>query len=87
MSKQKQFTERINVFFTADQLEMIRNEAEKYGMTVSGYVRYVVLHDEVGKYLRFECENCNEIREKDGVLVCHLDGQVKKKTDTCKQWW
>lgn len=43
MAKPKANTERVNVFFSEDVLNRIKEEAEKKGMTVSGYVRYVVL--------------------------------------------
>lgn len=37
------YTERINVFFTMDQLAKIKAEAEKLGLTVSAYVRMVTV--------------------------------------------
>jgi predicted DNA binding CopG/RHH family protein len=50
MSPKKEcFTERINVFFTKDQLEQIKAEAEKLGLTVSAYVRMVVVKEVNGK--------------------------------------
>lgn len=39
----KEFTERINVFFSKEQLKQIEAEAEKLGLTVSAYVRMVVV--------------------------------------------
>lgn len=46
MSQRKsEFTERINVFFTPEQLERIKTEAEKMGLTVSAYVRMVVVKE------------------------------------------
>lgn len=46
MSPKKEcFTERINVFFTPEQLEQIKAEAEKVGLTVSAYVRMVVMKE------------------------------------------
>ena len=39
----KEFTERINVFFTPEQLEKIKREADKLGISVSAYIRMVVL--------------------------------------------
>ena len=41
--REKEFTERINVFFTPEQMERIKAEAEKVGLTVSAYVRMVVM--------------------------------------------
>lgn len=41
--KAKEFTERINVFFTPEQLERIKIEANKLGISVSAYIRMVVL--------------------------------------------
>jgi predicted DNA binding CopG/RHH family protein len=41
--KTKEFTERINVFFKPEQLERIKIEAEKLGISVSAYIRMVVL--------------------------------------------
>ena len=51
--RKSEFTERINVFFTPDQLERIKAEAEKHGLTVSAYVRMVVVKvvNENGIYL------------------------------------
>lgn len=43
--KEKEFTERINVFFTSGQLEQIKREANKVGLTVSAYVRMVVMKE------------------------------------------
>lgn len=39
----KEFTERINVFFSKEQLKLIEAEAEKLGLTVSAYVRMAVV--------------------------------------------
>lgn len=41
--KAKEFTERINVFFKPEQLERIKIEADKLGVSVSAYIRMVVL--------------------------------------------
>lgn len=41
----KEFTERINVFFSAEQLEKIKAKAEKMGISVSAYVRIIVLKE------------------------------------------
>lgn len=41
--KQKKNTERINVFFSQDDIAKIRKEAELKGTTVSGIVRMIVL--------------------------------------------
>lgn len=38
-------TERINVFFTPEQLKKIKREADKLGISVSAYVRMVVLKE------------------------------------------
>ena len=43
--REKEFTERINVFFTPEQMERIKAEAEKVGLTVSAYVRMVVMKE------------------------------------------
>ena len=43
--REKEFTERINVFFTLEQMERIKAEAEKVGLTVSAYVRMVVMKE------------------------------------------
>ena len=40
--KEKKYTERITVFFTKEQLEQVRAEAERIGLDVSSYVRMVV---------------------------------------------
>lgn len=46
MSPKKEcFTERINVFFTPEQLEQIKAEADKLGLTVSAYIRMVVVKE------------------------------------------
>lgn len=39
----KEFTERINVFFSKEQLKQIEAVAEKLGLTLSAYVRMVVV--------------------------------------------
>ena len=41
--KEKKYTERIAVFFTKEQLEQVRAEAERLGLDVSAYVRMVVM--------------------------------------------
>lgn len=41
----KEFTERINVFFSKEQLKQIEAEAERLGLTVSAYVRMVVVKE------------------------------------------
>ena len=43
--REKEFTERINVFFAPEQMERIKAEAEKVGLTVSAYVRMVVMKE------------------------------------------
>ena len=47
--KKEQFTERINVFFTPEQLERIKAEADKLGLTVSAFVRMIVVKVVNGK--------------------------------------
>ena len=41
--KVKEFTERINVFFKPEQLKRIKVESDKLGISVSAYIRMVVL--------------------------------------------
>ena len=41
--KDKQFTERINVFFSPSQLEQIKSIADHLGISVSAYIRMVVI--------------------------------------------
>ncbi|MDE7192921.1 MAG: hypothetical protein K2O14_03020 [Oscillospiraceae bacterium] len=41
--RDKENTERINVFFSREILEQIKSIAKEKGMTVSGFVRFVVL--------------------------------------------
>lgn len=43
--KQKQHTERINVFFSPEQLEQIKANADRLGISVSAYVRMVVIKE------------------------------------------
>ena len=43
MPRPKDNTERVNVFFTPEVLSKIKEEAQKRGMTVSGYIRFSVL--------------------------------------------
>ena len=43
--REKEFTERINVFFTPEQMEQIKHEASRVGLTVSAYVRMVVMKE------------------------------------------
>ena len=43
--KEKKYTERIVVFFTKEQLEQVRAEAERLGLDVSAYVRMVVMKE------------------------------------------
>lgn len=43
--REKEYTERINVFFTPEQMKRIKAEAEKVGLTVSAYVRMVVMKE------------------------------------------
>ena len=41
--KEKDNTERVNVFFSEDILSKLREEAKKKGMTVSGLVRMITM--------------------------------------------
>lgn len=41
--KSKENTERINVFFSTEALERLKDEASERGMSVSGLVRMIVL--------------------------------------------
>lgn len=43
--KEKEYTERINVFFTKEQLQDLKKEAEKKGLPVSVYVRMIVVKE------------------------------------------
>ena len=43
--KQKQHTERINVFFSPEQLKKIKSNANRLGISVSAYVRMVVIKE------------------------------------------
>ena len=43
--KEKKYTERIGVFFTKEQLEQVRAEAERLGLDVSAYVRMAVMKE------------------------------------------
>ena len=43
--RKEEFTERINVFFTPEQMEQVKAEAVKLGLTVSAYVRMVVMKE------------------------------------------
>ena len=43
--REKEFTERINVFFTPEQMEQIKQEANKVGLSVSAYVRMVIMKE------------------------------------------
>jgi len=43
--RDKEFTERISVFFTPEQMEHVKAEAGKLGLTVSAYVRMVVMKE------------------------------------------
>lgn len=41
----KKYTERIAVFFTKEQIEQVKAEAERLGLDVSAYVRMVVMRE------------------------------------------
>ena len=41
--KDRQYTERINVFFSPEQMEQIKVNADRLGISVSAYVRMVVI--------------------------------------------
>lgn len=43
--REKEFTERINVFFTPEQMKQIKAEAERVGLTVSAFVRMIVMKE------------------------------------------
>lgn len=62
--REKENTERINVFFSADALEKLKSEASARGMSVSGLIRFIVLEwlrrdaeggvcDGLGRYVLF----------------------------------
>ncbi len=43
--RRKELTERINVFFTPEQLEKIKEQADRLGISISAYVRMIVLRE------------------------------------------
>ena len=43
--REKEFTERINVFFTPEQMEQVKRESNRVGLSVSAYVRMVVMKE------------------------------------------
>ena len=43
--KEKKYTERVGVFFTKEQLEQVKAEADRLGLDVSAYVRMVVMKE------------------------------------------
>jgi hypothetical protein len=45
MARQLENTERINVHLTIDQLGKLRIKAKEMGMSVSGYVRLLIIED------------------------------------------
>ena len=45
MSREKQFTERISTFLTKEQFEQLQAKAEALGMTVSSYIRLLIILD------------------------------------------
>ena len=53
--KQKQNTERINVFFSPTQLEQIKANADRLGISVSAYVRMIVIERTEKKTKTLEC--------------------------------
>lgn len=48
--RNSQYPERINVFFSTEQLNKIKQNADRIGISVSAYIRMVVLEklDKVG---------------------------------------
>ena len=46
--RSSEFQERINVFFSAEQLAKIKENASELGLTVSAYIRMIVVK-EIGK--------------------------------------
>lgn len=43
MARPKENTTRVNVFFTPEVLEKLKLEAKKNGLSVSGYIRMIVI--------------------------------------------
>ena len=43
MAKQKENTERINIFLSPKILEKLKSLASEKGMTVSGFIRLIIL--------------------------------------------
>jgi len=66
MSPRKtEFAERINVFFSPEQLKLIKSEAKKFGLTVSAYIRMLVVYEKKGEarwlikdYKHLICSHC-----------------------------
>ena len=71
--KAKEYTERINVFFKPEQLERIKIEADKIGISVSAYIRIVVLN--VVKWELVRCKDCVFRDDRDGM--CEHVQQVR----------
>ena len=93
--REKEFTERINVFFTPEQMEQVKHEASNVGLTVSAYVRMIVMNKinketgalklthEATLFKSFTCPRCkNVIRDvtnKEDEFDCPYCGQRLKK--------
>lgn len=43
MAKQKENTERINIFLSPDVVKTLKKIASEKGMTVSGFIRLIIL--------------------------------------------
>ena len=77
--KKVENTERINVFFSKDDLDRIKAEATSRGMTVSGYIRYVCLEALNGQKYRLpygfsQCKKCGYTLRM-GEMFCPVCGQ------------
>ncbi len=43
LAKQKENTERINIFLSPETLETLKNKASQKGLSVSGLIRMIIL--------------------------------------------
>ena len=78
MAKQKENTERINTFISADTLEKLRKEASDKGTSVSGLIRMIVLEHinnnkemyEVNKETKLKVneDQAETLREIEGIM-------------------
>ena len=62
--KTKVNTERVNVFFAPDQMNLVKQEAQMQGLSVSAYIRMVTVREADASRFKRIMENSGDLFDK-----------------------